>query len=54
MQEDIESCLRPVISAVAESPGGSEWALEMIRHDRMRFLCEQEFAELAWWTHDAG
>ncbi|MHC4403946.1 MAG: hypothetical protein ACYTG0_30175 [Planctomycetota bacterium] len=47
MQEEIESCLRPVIAAVAGSSGGREWALEMRQHDRMRFLCQQELAELA-------
>ncbi len=47
MQEEIESCLQPVISAVAESSGGREWALEMLQHDRMGFLCKQELTELA-------
>ena len=43
MQEEIENCLRPVISAVAESPGGSEWALEMLRQDSTGFVCRREF-----------
>ena len=47
MQEEIESCLQPVIAAVAQSSGGREWALEMLQHDRMGFVCEQELAELA-------
>jgi hypothetical protein len=46
MQEEIESCLRPVIAA-AKSSGGREWALEMLRSDRMGFLCKQELSELA-------
>ena len=47
MQEEIESCLRVVISAVAGLPGGSEWAVEMLRSDRGGFLCEQELHKLA-------
>ena len=47
MQEEIESCLRPVIAAVAESSDCREWALEMLHHDRIGFLCEQELTELA-------
>jgi hypothetical protein len=47
MQEEIESCLRVVISAVASSLGGSEWAFEMLRSDRSGFLCEQELLKLA-------
>ena len=35
MHEKIESCLRPVIAA-AKSSGGREWALKMLRHDRIR------------------
>jgi hypothetical protein len=50
MQDEIESCLRPVIAAVAESSAGREWALEMLQHDRMRFLCEEELTELAGLT----
>ena len=52
MQEEIESCLRLVISAVAKSSGGSEWALEMLQHDRARFLCQQELTELAGRSQD--
>lgn len=51
MQEDIESCFRLVISAVAGSPGGREWALEMLHRDRIRFLCERELTELAGPIH---
>ncbi len=47
MKEEIESCLRVVISGVAGLPGGSEWALEMLYRDRSGFLCEQELRELA-------
>ena len=46
MQEEIEGCLQPVISAVAGSSGSREWALEMLRHDRTRFLCERELTDL--------
>ena len=51
MQEEIENCLRLVISAVAESSGGSEWALEMLRHDRTGFVCRQQLTELAGANH---
>jgi hypothetical protein len=47
MQEDIESCLRVVISAVGQSPGGNEWALEMRRRDRTGVICQRELALLA-------
>ena len=47
MHEEIENCLRLVISAVAKSSGGSEWAQEMLQRDRVRFLCQQELTELA-------
>jgi hypothetical protein len=47
MQEQIESCLQPVIAAVAKLPDGRQWAMEMLQHDRMRFLCEKELTELA-------
>jgi hypothetical protein len=47
MGEEIESCLRVVISAVVGSPGVGDWALEMLRHDRIGFLCERELTELA-------
>ena len=47
MHEEIESCLRVVISAVSGSRDVSEWALEMLRCDRSGFLCEQELRQLA-------
>ena len=47
MQEQIENCLRPVISAVAASSGGSEWAREMLRCDGTGCICRQELTELA-------
>jgi hypothetical protein len=50
MQEEIENCLRPVISAAAGSSGCREWAVEMLQQDRMRFLCKQELTALAGLT----
>ena len=47
MQEEIECGLRLVISAAVPSAGAREWALEMLQHDRMGFLCERELTELA-------
>lgn len=47
MQEEIENCLRPVISAVAASSGDSDWAREMLRCDRTGCICRQELTELA-------
>ena len=47
MQEPIEDCLQSVISAVAESSGDSEWALEMLQCDRTDFVCRRELTELA-------
>ena len=47
MQDEIESCLRPVISAVAELPGGDAWASEMLRRDRMGMICRPELTTLA-------
>ncbi len=52
MQDEIETCLRLVVSAVAESSCGSEWALEILQHDRMRFLCRQDLTDLAGPIHD--
>ncbi len=46
MQEDIENCLRPVISAVAAASGDSGWAREMLRCDRTGCICRQELTEL--------
>lgn len=47
MQEEIESSLRLVISAVATSPEAKAWAHEMLLRDRMGFLCERELTEIA-------
>ncbi|MBL7043036.1 MAG: hypothetical protein ISR77_30670 [Pirellulaceae bacterium] len=44
MQEEIENCLRPVISAVADSSGGNEWAREMLRRDGTGCICRRELA----------
>ena len=50
MAEETESCLRPVIAAVAGSSGDRAWALEMSRHDCVGSLCNEELAELAGLT----
>lgn len=47
MGEEIEKCLRPVISAVKGSPGAKTWAIEMLRQDRIGVLCESELREMA-------
>jgi hypothetical protein len=47
MQEEIETCLRPVISAVAASSGDRDWAREMLRGDGTGCICRQELTELA-------
>lgn len=47
MQEDIESCLRPVIAAVCDTFEGRHWALEMLQLDRMGFVCEKELKQIA-------
>ena len=47
MHEEIEGCLRIVISAATGSPGAREWAREMLQHDRTQFLCERELRALA-------
>ena len=47
MQKEIENCLRPVISQVAESSGGSNWALEMIGTDSTGGICREELTVLA-------
>ena len=52
MYEEIESCLRPVISAVAESSAGDEWALKMLRHNSTGFVCRRELTELAGAIHN--
>jgi hypothetical protein len=50
MQENIESCLRPVIAAVRDTNDGRDWAMEMLQRDRMGFVCEAELRELAGLT----
>lgn len=52
VQGDIESCLRPVISAVADLPGSPKWALKMLTFDRIGCLCEHELRELAMRDHE--
>lgn len=47
MLEEIENCLRPVIAAVAKSPGGGKWAHEMLLRDGVGFVCRKELIELA-------
>lgn len=47
MREEIEDCLRPVIAAVAFSPGASDWARDMLTRDTSGFICEGELRELA-------
>jgi len=47
MQEEIELCLRPVISAVADSADGPEWARNMLRSDRIGVLCYRELTAVA-------
>ena len=54
MLEEIEGCLRLVISAVAVSPDAGEWALEMLQHDRVRFICEHELTEMAGLVKSLG
>ncbi|MCA9050763.1 MAG: hypothetical protein KDA89_18620 [Planctomycetaceae bacterium] len=49
MTDDIESCLKLVINAVKtdENAGASQWAAEMLRADRVGFICDQELKRLA-------
>jgi hypothetical protein len=47
MTEEIESCLLPVIAAVAGAPGSRKWALEMLTQDRVGFLCDKQLTELS-------
>jgi hypothetical protein len=51
MQEEIENCLRLVISAAADSSGGGGWAREMLRCDGTGCICQRELAELANAVH---
>jgi hypothetical protein len=48
MADDISECLKPVILAV-KAAGGAEackWAGEMLKADRVGFICDKELAEL--------
>ena len=47
MQEEIEDCLRPVISAVAKSSGASDWALGMMGQDSTGCIRRGELTALA-------
>ncbi len=47
MRDEIENCLRPVIAAVAGSPGSREWAQIMLQTDRIGCVCERELLEVA-------
>lgn len=48
MSDDIGQCLKPVIQAVkaAGADEAAKWAAEMLKADRMGFICEQELARL--------
>lgn len=48
MTDDICDCLKPVIRAV-KAAGGAEaakWAKEMLKADRVGFICDDELAKL--------
>ena len=47
MKDEIESCLLPVILAVADSPAGGQWALEMLACDWSSCLCTKELIEIS-------
>lgn len=47
MQEEIENCLLPVISAVAGSPGSSDWARNMLQCDVTGCVCRRELTDVA-------
>jgi hypothetical protein len=47
MQDDIESCLKPVISAAGTSTAADQWAQRMLERDRTGCLCVRELSELA-------
>jgi len=51
MKDEIESCLRMVISAVAKSTGGRDFAWEMLAFDQVGFLCRSELLELVEQPH---
>jgi len=49
MTDDIQDCLKPVIRAVKAADGkeASHWAFEMLRADRVGFICDRELKQLA-------
>ena len=48
MLDDICDCLMPVIQAVKTAGGveAAQWASDMLKADRIQFICKQELAEL--------
>ncbi len=52
MTDDIQDCLRPVIKAVqsGSDQDAAKWVLEMLRADRVGFICDQELKKLAGQT----
>jgi len=47
MTDDIQDCLKPVIQAVqADDKEAGKWAAEMLRADRVGFICEQELKQI--------
>jgi len=49
MTDDIQDCLKPVMQAMKAESGAaaSKWALEMLRADRVGFICENELKRLS-------
>ncbi|TWU02922.1 hypothetical protein [Stieleria varia] len=49
MSYEIEDCLKPVIKAVKRAGGepAKQWAAEMIRADKVGFICDNELRKLA-------
>lgn len=49
MSDEIEDCLKPVIQAVKLANGepAKQWAAEMIRADKVGFICDTELRKLA-------
>jgi hypothetical protein len=50
MTDDIEACLRPILKAIrkCDLPAAEvvAWCTDMLRRDRVGFICEQELREL--------
>ena len=48
MLDDLCECLKPVIQAVKTAGGveATQWACDMLKADRIKFICKQELAEL--------